>query len=553
MAPSRAAMAIPLLDLEALAKACVDGDLDAFAAAGGQLGWTFTQAARVALREAVADTNYHRTYSYGVSSFTLAQAIGLIAEAASNESGIAVTEQVRSLRLGKEVAIAFRHDGQVHFGVRYASNLPMNVGNLWAELKPWFKVLEKNRTRLEGWAKTAEGVVSVPLVTRRASVASSGAELLAAVIEDPDDVDRRLVYADWLVAQGDAQGELIQLCERRREHGAPGLKEKIAALEQAYGERIAGEVAQLASSYTLDRGFVTRIEMSAPTFAKHGERLLASHPIDALYLKPVNDKALARLAKAPALKRLRVLHISQIIGRERPMSFDELCRSPHFDSLRRLEVWTWESRGDPQQAFAQLRAPSLRSLFLYQVDSTVQILAGLARNESVKLRALEVSWRQRIANVSLSLGAPVFEQLETLRIDIDSAHVSKWFEGVRLPALKELQLGDDFVIERLSFPSLRQLSLGGGRFDGRSLIELIERHPRLEALRVWDMEANEVNRALELVLGLAQEHPLARLALPTREADPELLARVEQRFLRDWPTSPIAAARRSAPNFADRE
>src|SRR5690606_10693891 len=118
--------------------------LDAFAAAP-QLGWRLTEDARKALLQAIANTNYHRYFSYGMSVFTVAQAIGLMAEAASNPSGIAVTEQVRSLRLGKEVAIAFRHAGKVHFGIRYASNLPMTPGHLWPELEPWYKALERNR------------------------------------------------------------------------------------------------------------------------------------------------------------------------------------------------------------------------------------------------------------------------------------------------------------------------------------------------------------------------------------------------------------------------
>ena len=37
------------------------------------------------------------------------------------------------------------------------------------------------------------------------------AQLLAAIIEDPDDDAPRLVYADWLQAQGDPRGELMQL------------------------------------------------------------------------------------------------------------------------------------------------------------------------------------------------------------------------------------------------------------------------------------------------------------------------------------------------------
>jgi uncharacterized protein (TIGR02996 family) len=524
-------MAIQLLDLDGLAQASVEGDLDAFVAASAQLGWTLTEPTRQALLRAVEDTNYHRWYSFGVNGFTVAQAIGLLAEAASNASGIAITEQVRSLGLGKEIAIAFRDDAHIHFGVRYASNLPMTPSHLWAELKPWYKVLERNRPRLATWAAAADGIVSVPLAARHASAAESGEALLAAVIAEPDDVDRRLVYADWLVAQGDAQGELIQLCERRRVHQDSSLDARIKELEAAYGERIAGEVAQLASAYTLARGFVKRIEMPAPTFAKHGERLFASHPIEQLDLKPVNDEALARLARVPALARVRVLYLSQIIGRTRAMSFDDLCRSPHFAALRRLEVWTWKTGGKPRDAFARLQAPRLQSMFLWQVDSAPRIIAGLAGNESVQLRELEVSMRER-ESWAPSLFGPAFERLERLRLDVRGQEVAKLFDGASLPMLTSLELGADFPLEQLHVPSLRRLR--GETISASGFARLLERHPRLEALWIDEMDPKKAKRAFELALALPSEHPLVSLHLGREGVDEELQARVAQRFAREY-------------------
>ncbi|MFO7567017.1 MAG: TIGR02996 domain-containing protein [Enhygromyxa sp.] len=524
-------MAIPLLDLDHLAKACVDGDLDAFAAAP-QLGWTLSEAAREALLHALANTNHHRWYSYGVSAFTIAQAIGLIAEAANNQSGIAITEQVRSLRLGKELAIAFRHAGQVHFGVRYASNLPMTPSHLWPELKPWYKAVERNRSRLERWVESAEGIVSVPLRASSSSAGPSGEELLAAVIAEPESVDARLVYADWLLARGDAQGELIQLCEQRGAHADLVLDARIAQLQQAYGERIAGEVAQLASSYTLGRGFVRRLALSAPSFAKHGERLLASHPIEQLDLKPVNAKALARLARVPALARIRVLYLSQIIGRTRPMPFDDLCRSPHFDALRRLELWTWETDGDPEQAFAQWRAPRLESLHLYEVDSSPRILAGLGRNELVQPRSLLLDLRGRV-DWPAALAAPAFERLRCLQISTRGEEIGELFEGARLPAIFTLGVGHGFPAERLRFPSVRRLRLSGP-IDAHDFAGLLERHPHLQALQIRSMDTDQVEAALATALALPSDHPLEVLAIPSAKVDPELMARVRARFGSDF-------------------
>jgi uncharacterized protein (TIGR02996 family) len=525
-------MPIPLLDLEALAKACVDGDLDAFAAAGAP-GFALNEDARKALLHAVAHTNFHGWYSFGVCAFTLAQAIGLMAEAASNEWGIAITEQVRALGLGKEIAIAFRHDGYVHFSVRYASNLPMTPSHLWHELKPWYRVVERNRPRLERWQAIEEGVVSVPLAVRRTSAERSRAELLAAVIAEPDDVNHRLVYADWLMAHGDAQGELIQLCERRRTSGDATLDAGIQQLQDAYGERIAGEIAQLADGYTLDRGFVTRVQMAAPTFAKHGERLLASAPIEQLELKPVNAKALARLARAPALRGIRSLRIGQIIGHTRPMPFDGLCSSPHFEALRRLEVWTWQTEGKSRAAFAKLVAPQLERLFLYEVDSAAQILEGLARNESVQLRDLEVCLRWR-SSWSPAFSAPAYERLRTLTLDSNGPAVGRLFVGATLPQLCSLELGDDVPLELLRFPKLRRLGLGGGAYERGWLPKLLAQLPQLELLRVWQLEAPELNATLEAALRLPSNTRLAGLILPSHGADPQLAAEVAQRFGRDY-------------------
>jgi uncharacterized protein (TIGR02996 family) len=524
-------VAIPLLDLDALAKACVEGDLERFAAAGA-VGFALTEETRTALLRAIDNTNAHRWYEFGVCAFTVAQAIGLMAEAASNPSGIAITEQVRSLRLGKEIAIAFRHEGRVHFGVRYASNLPMTPSHLWSELKPWYKAVERNRARLEQW-KDSEGIVSVPLVGRRPTSERSGAELLAAVVAEPDEPSHRLVYADWLIAQGDAQGELIQLCEARRAHGTSdeSMDARIEQLQKAYGERIAGEIAQLADGYMLYRGFVTHIQMAAPTFAKHGERLLASAPIEELELKPVNAQSLARLARAPALRKLRGLKIGQIIGHTRPMPFDDLCASEYFESLRSLEVWTWETEGKPKSAFAELEAPRLERLFLWQVDSSPAILAGLARNESLQLRELEVevNLRER-SKWSSAFGARTYERLQKLKVDCGGREVGKLFERASLPELRVLEVGHDFPLELLRFPELRRLGLDGGTFEPGWLPKLLERLPKLELLRVWSLDERDVRATLEDALRLPSDTTLRGLELPKGEADPELMARVEERF-----------------------
>lgn len=467
-------MSVALLDFEGLAEACTAGSLAAFGPKA-QLGWTLSEATR-----------------------------------------------------------------QAHFGVRYASNLPMRPSHLWPELERWYKALARNRKRLAQWAASAEGVVSVARAPRHdsgdeageSSAEATGAELLAAIIAEPDDRVRRMVYADWLVSRGDAQGELIALCERRRSQPDPTLDARITELVQTFGARIAGELAQLAKNYSLEHGFVSRFAMSAPSFAKHGARLLAAHPIRRLDLAPVSPKSLARLARADALRGLRGLHIGQIIGRTRPMPFDELCASPHFDMLESLEVWTWETSGDPEAAFAGLRAPSLRRLMLWQVDSAPAILAGLAANESVVLHELSMHLRRSPRWPALT--GPAFAELRRLKVDASGPGVAGLFEGAGSTALVDLELDDDFPVERLAIPSLRRLALGRCELDEREFGRLLDRHPRLEGLRIYALQGLSIDRLLELALALRPDHPLAALELRTHEASPELVARAKQRFARNF-------------------
>jgi uncharacterized protein (TIGR02996 family) len=367
----------------------------------------------------------------------------------------------------------------------------------------------------------------------------SGDELLAAVIADPDDVDRRLVYADWLMAQGDPQGELIQLCERRRSHPDPSLDARIEELEAAYRERIAGELAQRVN-FRIDCGLVTKIGTSPQIFAEHGERLLASHPLtQQLDIFFVSDaKPLAQLARVPALRGLRILHVSQNLGIDRRgprMPFDELLASPYFEALQCFEVDSWKTEGNPHEAFAGWHAPRLQELSLFEVDEAPQILTGLARNQSIRLRELGITSRFPEGPSWLpALAAPAFERLETLYVTTGGLSTVTLLRDVELPLLTILAVEGCFPLGELCFPSLRKLR--GGSITAPEFVELLERHPRLTALWINEMPAHDVNRALEHALALPSDHPLVCLELPWNDyrVDRRLLRRASRRFPREW-------------------
>jgi uncharacterized protein (TIGR02996 family) len=81
--------------------------------------------------------------------------------------------------------------------------------------------------------------------------------LLQAIYEAPDDDVPRRVYADWLLSQGDARGELITLqCERREPR-------RVAALLAAHKKEWLGVLAPVVVPQTakFERGFPSEVEL----------------------------------------------------------------------------------------------------------------------------------------------------------------------------------------------------------------------------------------------------------------------------------------------------
>jgi uncharacterized protein (TIGR02996 family) len=357
------------------------------------------------------------------------------------------------------------------------------------------------------------------------------AELLAAVIEDPDDVERRLVYADWLAEQGDPQGELIQLCERKRALGRPDrlLADRIHQLERELGPQIAGFLTKISRTYTLARGFVSTVELRPSEFFRFGERLFARHPIDRL--DPVLDPDNVRLLmRAPALRKVRGLHLHR-----GGLHFRELCRSSAFESLRNLEIWGWMTLGDPLDDFARWQVPKLRSLTLFNVGHAPQIVAGLALNEVIRLHSLCVALVGPRHWTGAALHGPSFAELRNLRllrVNGSGDGIEELLDTAELPQLREIALDDSYPVERFRFPELERVTLRGP-IDASSFEWLLAQHPGLASLEVSEMLPAEVNRALEIALALPDEHPLRWLTLPSEGVDRRLLAQAGRRFARD--------------------
>src|SRR5262249_53518778 len=125
-----------------------------------------------------------------------------------------------------------------------------------------------------------------------------------SILDRPDDDGPRLVYADWLEEEGDAdRAELIRL------QCGSGDPERERDLIARFGPRWAGPVLRHVYGYTFRRGFVEEVTVAANMFLDLGERLFDAAPVRLVRL--IQARAvLGRLFQSPLLSRVRALHLT---------------------------------------------------------------------------------------------------------------------------------------------------------------------------------------------------------------------------------------------------
>ncbi|HEU0029159.1 MAG TPA: TIGR02996 domain-containing protein [Kofleriaceae bacterium] len=212
------------------------------------------------------------------------------------------------------LCLAVRDGAQLTIGIATSRARGPTPATAWPALQPWnHDQLEKNRDRLRAWARDPARV-TFAIDPARARVPAPPADLsalLGAVLADPDDDAPREVYADRLIELGDPRGEFItiQLALARTSDFAELLEREARAntLLAAHGAHWHRDLAQVSLRQQYRRGFVEAVDVRARTFVEHGERLLELAPIRRVRLHEVEPATLRKLARCPALGRVREL------------------------------------------------------------------------------------------------------------------------------------------------------------------------------------------------------------------------------------------------------
>jgi uncharacterized protein (TIGR02996 family) len=376
---------------------------------------------------------------------------------------------------------------------------------------------------------------------------------LADIAEHPDDDAPRLIYADWLMDQGDplsaARGEFIRLQVELARAGLPAAEQArhrariqelleqnweawVGPLRTAIGVENAEPWMQggycLDGLYKFRRGFVEEMNLPLAAFTAAGERLCRMTPLRHLKIRsqthrPDFAESIEAFAASPWLARLSSLDLSPYyLNGFGPEGMALLARSPFLRRLTTLNLYRNDIGNEGAAALAE--APWLAGLRWLNLTDNQLTPDGLhALRASPFVPAL--GWL-RVAN------NPVGEDLSSLvgwqalrRIQflgLKECGIAARYAGTVRDILRGLpvrsldldynSLGPDGLSELLrdeSLQSLRQLSLMGCEL-GDEGVELLTRAPALRGLEGLGLARNGVtDRGARL---LAQEAPfLARL------------------------------------------
>jgi uncharacterized protein (TIGR02996 family) len=248
--------------------------------------------------------------------------------------------------------------------------------------------------------------------------------LLQAIIDDPDDDARRLVYADWLEEHGDesdsARAEYIRLTvEKARLRRSDPRREQLlgrmrALLKQHRSRWFADSPLVRPSPWKArHRGFIRHARGNAFQFYEHAAALFAAEPVTCLYLEP--GAVFDAFAASPYLARLREIKFPE--GSLPPGGLAQVAR--RLSSLRKLELSYWRAGFVDLDVFVRAPWPHLQELRTLHCGLDDRALALLAGMNAPRLECLQLACEQfGPRGIEHLLGAPWLAQLTQLSLTL---------------------------------------------------------------------------------------------------------------------------------------
>lgn len=313
-----------------------------------------------------------------------------------------------------------------------------------------------------------------------------GRQLLAGVCENPDDDAPRLVYADWLVEQGDGvRAEAIRLGVRRRQMDdldpeAWILDEQRKRLVEPHLDAWRKGLPRVGEWRVPREGLAHAISLlNARAITEHQDAIFAAGPVTHLEtfvergadaspiaacryagrlrtlelhgVAPAEAFSLEILAACPALAKVRSLDLSENAHSDRIL--ESLARCPAWPSLGRLNLY----RGlyGPPGIRALANAPIVRSLRSLSLARCHNVQAAgvrelLRSGQLTELRELNLSECRIGSRVIRDLAEHPWQRLERLDLssnDLTVAGIRHLAGSARMASVRSLMLSGNHHVK----------------------------------------------------------------------------------------------------------
>jgi uncharacterized protein (TIGR02996 family) len=310
---------------------------------------------------------------------------------------------------------------------------------------------------------------------------------LQAVRDDPDDDLPRLVYADWLEDQGEAdRAELIRLqiaLSRGGQERAARLEmlRRLRDLIVRHRHAWLGPLVEWDPEVLFERGLVGQVNLRADTFLKEADASLARHPAYHVRLVRLSDGLLDALAALPRLSSVVVLDLCHNHLGDHGVA--RLLASPHLTGLRHLILSGNEVQDEGAAALARSCLPRLTRLDLSNNRVGDEGARALACSGQLGALSSLVLWGNDVGDEGAAALAGAPRRAGLRHLDLGSN-----------------RLGDDGLERLASSPhlaGLERLELSGNRIGaaGYAALAAPGRLPRLGALVLGYREVEEASRA----------------------------------------------------------
>jgi uncharacterized protein (TIGR02996 family) len=392
---------------------------------------------------------------------------------------------------------------------------------------------------------------------------------LQAIRERPGAYANRLVYADWLMDQGNPRGEFIS-CQVRASRLPRGSPQRLDLEAQAHDLLLAheadwlGPLVGMVANWEWRGGLLDFVTVAADVFLAHAPRWLPALPLLGVHLRKAQTH-FAALARCEQLAHLNALYLGD--NHLTDDHLEVLLDSPHLRGIRALylhsndlgvkgirllatttnlprlrEMNLGNNRLGTRAITALAASPHLRRLRVLYLPLTLLKAGGIRALAGspllARLRHLGIGMNHLAPGCLAALArAPAFASLRELTYelnqpsaaDVTAVANSPHAAGLRYLGLDAYRTLNDRALKALAAGSalgqLRTLTLGSGNF-GPAGVRALGRSRTLTALRTLRLivEGDNDDRMAQAFLGQPLVRRLRHLDLESSRIGREGLA-----------------------------